>query len=62
MLKNFLSYNHVTPTCSNHHLVTAYKGVSLGSNIVSGPLDDEPDIDVPPDGLTDMESIMGLII
>ena len=40
------------------------EGVSLGSNIVSGPLDDvaEPDTDVPPDGLTDMESIMGLII
>lgn len=42
------------------------RGLFLGSNIDSGALYVAAvcvgDIDVPPDGLTDTESIMGLII
>ena len=57
-----LSVTHQPSGCSLLPLCPG--GTSLGSNIVSGALDDdaECDTDVPPDGLTDTESIMGLII
>ena len=72
-MRNYTTINNFATTlcCIGTHQPSGWslspvcpERVSLGSNIFSGPLDDvaEPDTDVPPDGFTDVELIMGLII
>ena len=58
------SYTHQPSGCSLSTVLAPADAASLGSNIASGAFDGdaECDTDVPPDGRTDMESIMGLII